>query len=275
MTIAATCLAHRCFVSGLVALAAMLHTLSALADTPSTSTWEPLWEISDEFNGSDLDMKKWENLHRSYPGKKPGVYSRENVRVRNGMLELGAQVTTALNGQLGYTVAYVGGKQMSRYGYYEVRAKPMPARINSAFWLYRWTPTGTYEVDVFEIFATSPGHERTIHTNVHAYLGDPALETDLNRQSDPFGWKVPEPLGAGFHTYGLEWNEQEFRFYFDNQLIRTKPNTVWHEAMYVRFTTETHPNWGGLPLTGELPAVFLIDYFRAWRAAKPGPKVAP
>ena len=204
MRVAATHSIRYWFASVLVVISALLITLSAQADTPSTSRWEPLWEISDEFNGTELDPKKWENLHRSYPGKKPGVYSRDNVRVRNGMLELSAQATRAPNGQMGYTVAYVGGKQMSRYGYYEVRAKPMPARINSAFWLYRWTPTGTYEVDVFEIFATSPGHEKTIHTNAHVYHGDPNLESDKNRQSDPLGWKAPEPLGADFHTYGLE-----------------------------------------------------------------------
>ena len=272
MLIATTHSIFNYYMAGVVAIAGVLPTLSALADTPSTSRWEPLWDISDEFNGSDLDLKKWENFNRFYPGKKPGVYSPENVRVRNGMLELWAQATSAQNRQSGYTVAYVGGKQMSRYGYFEVRAKPMPARINSAFWLYRWTPTGTYEVDVFEVFATSPGHEKTMHTNAHAYHGDPKLESDQNRQSDPFGWQAPEPLGAGFHTYGLEWNENELRFYFDNQLVRTKPNTDWHEAMSVRFTTETHPDWGGMPTRGELPAAFLIDYFRAWRAVKSGPK---
>ncbi len=31
-----------------------------------------------------------------------------------------------------------------------------------------------------------------------------------------------------FHTYGLEWDEKEMKFYFDGELIRTKPHTLNH-----------------------------------------------
>lgn len=256
-------------------LSSALVTQPALADTPSTSRWEPMLEISDEFNGAELDMTKWDNFNRSYPGKKPGFYARENVQVRGGMLELWARAKDAASGAGGYSVAYVGGKRQSLYGYFEVRAKPMSARINSSFWLYRWTPTGTYEVDVFEIFSTSPGHEHSVHTNTHAYHGDPSLESEQNRRSDPFTWSTPIALGGDFHIYGFEWNERELRFYFDNRLIRSKPNTDWHEAMSVRFTAETHPDWGGLPTRSELPAAFLVDYIRAWRSVSPGRDAKP
>lgn len=246
-----------------VSLVGALTTHLARSDTPSTKHWAFDWVLSDEFNGSQLDTAKWDNMNASYAGSPPGVYARDNVLVQGGRLELRARVGGSGNA---YRVAYVGAKQPTLYGYFEVRAKPMSARINSAFWLYKWTPTGTREIDIFEVLATSPGHERSVHTNTHYFNGDPSLESDQNRRSDPVTWQAPLPLRDDFHTYGFEWSERELRFYFDNQLIRSTPNTEWHEPMFVRFTAETHPGWGGLPVAGELPASYLVEYFRAWHA---------
>ena len=49
-----------------------------------------------------------------------------------------------------------------------------------AFWLYKWAPTGTREIDIFEIFAASFWHERSAHTNTRYFNGDPSLESDQN-----------------------------------------------------------------------------------------------
>jgi hypothetical protein len=35
--------------------------------------------------------------------------------------------------------------------------------------------------------------------------------------------------------------------------------------MSINLDTETWPDWVGLPERRELPAVFKVDYFRAWR----------
>lgn len=248
------------------------------ADTPPGKHWIPMPELSDEFNSETLAPHKWETTNPYYPGKKPGMYVPENVRIRNGMLELWARAENpakAREGYHGFTVAYLASKQKLRYGYLEVRAKPMAARIDCGFWLYRWTETGTYEIDIFEIGATSPGHENVVHTNLHYYLGDPALENDRNRQSAPLGWNSGQSLAQDFHTYGLEWDEREIRFYFDDRPIRSVPNRQFHHAMSVRFSAETQPDWFGLPQRGELPAAFLVDYLRVWRDAADPTNLAP
>lgn len=249
--------------------------LPAQADTPPGKIWMPVPELSDEFNGDVLDERRWETHNRYYAGKKPGLYVPRNVRVSAGMLELWARPESmpgAPSGYRDYTVAYASSKAMVHYGYLEVRARPMAARIDCGFWLYRWTETGTYEIDIFEIGGTAPGHENLVHTNLHYYLGDPARENDQNRRSAPLAWIAQRALAADFNTYGLEWNDRELRFYFNDRLIRSVPNRHFHHAMSARFSAETQPDWFGLPRRGELPASFQIDYLRVWREADP---VAP
>lgn len=258
-------------------LMTLLVATSAFADPPPSGKWQPMPELWDEFNGGSLAATHWETRSPYYPGKKPGLYMAHNVEVKGGTLNLWAQAESAPNapaGYRGYSTAYVTSRQTAQYGYFEVRARPMAARINSAFWLYRWTENGTYEIDVFEIGGTAPRHENAVHTNVHVFKGQPELENDRNRLSDPFAWAAPQRLTDDFHVYGLEWDEQELRFYFDDQLIRRKANTSWHVPMAIRFTVETHPDWFGLPKAGELPGVFQVDYLRAWRRAPGGAQAA-
>lgn len=252
----------------LLGLTLALATLPALADTPPSGRWHPLPELWDEFNGNALDTNRWETRSPYYQGKQPGQYSQRNVEVNQGVLNLWTRAETLPNAPAGYhdfTVAHLKSRQPVKYGYFEVKAKAMDAKINSAFWLGRWTETGTYEIDIMEVGGASKGHEYAVHTNTHVFLGDPKLENDRNRISDPYTFEANTRLADGFHVYGLEWDEKELKFYFDNKLIRKKSNTHWHVPMHVLFTTETHPDWMGLPERSDLPHVFQIDYFRAWK----------
>lgn len=249
-------------------------SLPAQGDTPPNGNWQPMPDFWDEFNGDKLDASRWETRSPYYPGKPPGLYQPQNVTLDKGMLQLWVKPETVANAPSGYhsfTTAYLTTRKTVLYGYFEVRAKPVKARINSGFWFYRWTETGTYEIDVFEIGGTAPKHENVVHTNTHVFKGNPEHENDQNRRSDPQGWSAGNMMLADdFHIYGLEWDEHELRYYFDNALIRRKPNTSWHVPMHLRFSTETHPNWFGLPRSGEVPAAFLVDYVRAWRKVPGG-----
>lgn len=262
----------------LMSMVVAIVCIPAFGDTPATGRWQPLPELWDEFSSEVLDATRWETRNPHYPGKKPALYMSRNVTVKGGMLNLWAKSETVPNAPVGYhsyTTAYVTSKQAVLYGYFEVRARPMNARVNNGFWFYRWTETGTYEIDVFEIGGSAPKHENVVHTNTHVFKGRPEMENDSNRISDPNSWSAgPSRLADGFHVYGFEWDEQELRFYFDGQLIRSKANTVWHVPMHLRFSTETHPDWFGLPTPGELPAAFLIDYVRAWQRV-PGTEKRP
>jgi len=257
--------------------AVLIGSLPAWADTPPTGRWEPMIEIWDEFNGAQLDLKKWAHLQiPDYPGRKPGMMMPYNAKLESGELNLYTRMETVPRAPPGYnfTTASIVNRDMVQYGYFEVRAKVMKSRVNSAFWLYRWTATATFEIDIFEISGTAPGHETSLHTNAHVYYGPPEQENDQTRRSDPKIWKTSVPLANDYHVYGLEWDENEIKWYFDGKLVRTKANTDWHIPMKIILGTEIHADWMGLPEPYELPGSFKVDYFRAWRKATVNPKAA-
>ncbi len=246
----------------------MLTTPWTWASTPPEGRWEPIAEIWDEFDAPRLDTAKWDDRNLYNKGKKPGLFVPRNIQLDNGKLNIWARsenVPGAPSGYHSFTTAAITSSSLVKYGYFEVRAKVMRSRVTNAFWLYRWTETGTYEIDIFEIAGSAPGHERTIHTNTHVYYGAPELENDQNRISDPSKWQAPAPLADEYHIYGLEWNDKELKWYFDDKLISTKANEHWHIPMSIKFSAETWPGWVGLPSKGELPAVFQVNYFRAWK----------
>jgi beta-glucanase (GH16 family) len=254
--------------------ALLVASLPSWAGTPPEGRWEPIAEIWDEFDGPRLDSSKWDNNNPYYKGKKPGLFMPNNIQQDNGELSIWARAENIPGAPLGYhsfTTASMTSSQMVQYGYFEVRAKVMRSSVINAFWLYRWTETGTYEIDIFEIAGGARGQAQTIHTNTHVYQGPPELESDRNRISDSAEFNSPVPLADDYHTYGFEWNEKELKWYFDGQLIRTKPNNFWHLPMNIKLSAETFPGWVGLPSKGELPAAFRVEYFRAWRKAADTP----
>jgi beta-glucanase (GH16 family) len=237
------------------------------ADPPTTGQWEFAPEFSDEFNAPHLDTRKWLAQHPFYFGRKPGLIHPDRVAVKDGFLNLWVQREVPQGTPAGYqyTYGYLQSRQSLLYGYLEVRAKLPKSAANSGFWLYRWSETGTFEIDVFEIAPRAKGHERTIHTNAHVYLGPPQLENDANRISDPRSWTAPFDPSEDFHLYGLQWDALSLRYYVDGKLIREKPNTHWDKPMHIQFSIEIHPEWMGLPDPATLQEAFQVDYLRVWR----------
>jgi len=78
-------------------------------------------------------------------------------------------------------------------------------------------------------------------------------------------WSAPFDLADGYHVYGLEWDERELKFYVDGLLVRSGPNTDWHQPLTLNFDSETMPEWFGLPDPTDLPSTFSIEYVRAWK----------
>lgn len=259
---------HRPTVLALCLYLAITQTMAA---TPDSSRWEPIPELWDEFSSEGLNSEKWDGDNPYYKGKKPGMFAPHNIQVTGHELKLWAREENpplALSGYHSYTTSAISSKQEVKYGYFEVKAKAMRSRVNNAFWLYRWSDKGTYEIDIFEASGGHPQKHNMLHTNAHVYVGPPELENDTNRISDPMTWKAPASLADDYHIYGLEWDESEIRWYFDDKLIRSKPNQHWHAPMRIKLSVETHPDWFGLPKKGELPAFMQVQYFRAWKKAR-------
>jgi len=238
------------------------------AGPPEERDWEPIQELSDEFNISTLDRGQWDDHNPRWGGRPPGYFSKANVQVRDGYLTLRAREETLPNALLPYrdfTTAAVKSKHKVLYGYFEVRARPMRSRIGSGFWFYDQEPDHWTEIDVFEIGAGAPGHERAYHTNAHVFHTPEYRGTVKEHMRNPSTIQVSWVLSEEFHVYGLEWDEKEIKWYIDDQLVRTLPNAYWHYPLYMNLDTETLPNWFGLPDKGELPTEYIIDYVRSWK----------
>ena len=76
----------------------------------------------------------------------------------------------------------------------------------------------------------------------------------------------------GFHTFTLEWNEEEYIFLIDNVVTwRTSAGGVSKVPAYIKLTGElsteswaTGDWWANDPSYGNFPDYFLIDYVRVW-----------
>lgn len=162
------------------------------------------------------------------------------------------------SGRLHTRVLSPPGPHTWKYGRVEIRAKlAYGGGTWSAFWMmphpekYKtWPQSG--EIDILEaVNLRSPNASPdAVESNVHlcsppgTYYttkqqpnsGCPKLSNDfpgINYQQAHIPQKLllsPDSGGCwpdlsnGFHTYALEWNEWQMRFYLDDQLI----HTVWH-----------------------------------------------
>jgi len=238
---------------------------------PKDSRWEPIPALTDEFDGGSLDPRKWYPNNPHWKGRKPGFFHTGNVSVSDRKLHLTMKredLPGLPKGYHTYTSAAVKSKATVRYGYFEIKCRPMSSRGSSALWFYDSTPEIWTEIDVFEMGAGAPRHQSTVHMNAHVFhtLANPGRHWSKGGK-----WKAPYKLADGYRVYALEWNRDKIKYYVDGAVVREMDNTHWRQPLYLNFDSETMPKWFGLPEKGTLPSTFSIEYVRAWKKAG-GPK---
>ncbi len=240
-----------------------------LSDQTNEGHWVKYEPMTDEFDGVTLDSTKWWPKNPGWLGRQPAYFWPGNVTVSDGKLHLTMRRQEVPEmpkdkGYHTYTSAAVQSKGRVKYGYFEVKAKPMKSRGSSSFWFYNSAPEEWTEIDVFEIGGKSPGFERKYNMNVHVFR----TPTENEHWSSHGVWTAPSDLADDYHVYGLEWDENRVKWYFDGVLVRWVENTHWHQALTLNFDSETMPNWFGLPQDGDLPSTYSIEYVRAWKRAE-------
>jgi beta-glucanase (GH16 family) len=232
--------------------------------------WDLIQELSDEFNDPGLDSSKWYDHNPGWLGRQPAYFSDENVQVKDGLLTLIARTEDLPNVPEGYhtfTTAAVQSKARVKYGYFEIRCRPMDSRCSSAFWFYAIDPDIWTEIDVFEICGRHPDKEweQKFFATTHVFK---TPEDGENHLSDHEVWIAPFRLADEFFTVGLEWNEKEIKWYVNGEVVRTRENTHWHQPLTMNFDSETMPEWWGLPDTEDPTGYFQIDYIRSWKRVR-------
>ena len=242
-----------------------------LSDQANRAGWAPDRRFWDEFGGARLDPERWWDHNPTWKGRQPAAFLPSNVRVRDGQLHLTMRKEEPpeelrKEGYHTYTSAAVQSKERVLYGYFEVRARAMKSHGSSAFWFYFNEPERWTEIDVFEIAGGKPEWDRRQFITVHVMH----TPEDKKHRSVGSHFDAPFRLADDFHVYGLEWDEKELRFFLDGALVRSGPNTHWHQPLTINFDSETMPDWFGLPLDKDLPSTYSIDYLRVWRKLDAG-----
>ncbi|MEM9660433.1 MAG: family 16 glycosylhydrolase, partial [Planctomycetota bacterium] len=160
-----------------------------------------------------------------------------------------------------YTSASVQAKELSHFGYYEVRAKPMDSAGSSSFWFAGTSSGWRTEIDIFELGGKAKGHERRYNMNLHVFR----RPGDKRHTNCGDAWHAPFRFADGFHVFGLAWTPDRLTYYVDGAPVRWVENRYWRQPLYLIFDSETMPDWLGLPEDKDLPSVFEIDYVRVWR----------
>ena len=198
--------------------------------------WVLVW--SDEFDGASIDTNKWSHEVNCEGGgnfeQQCYTDSDENSFVSDGMLNIVAKPSTD-GEQLPYTSARMVTKNKGdwTYGRFEMRAKlPYGQGTWPAFWMLStdevygsWPKSG--EIDIMEavnLKEINTAGEVENSTVGQLYYGTGGV--DQNGQFTNSGTQYDNIDGTNpandFHTYSVEWQEGEIRWYVDGYLFQTQ-----------------------------------------------------
>jgi beta-glucanase (GH16 family) len=242
----------------------ILHNLSA-------QCWLPVW--SDEFNGTTLDLQKWEpqiggggwgNNELQYYTARP-----ENIEMSGTSLKIIARAEN-YGGEI-YTSARLRTKNLAdfTFGKFEAEMKlPAGAGLWPAYWMlpsetfYGIWPAGG-EIDFMEYLGQNTA---TCYHTVHAGMPLTSSSTTYNLASGSFS--------STFHIFSAEWEPNVIRFYVDGILVSTKtPSNIAPPAIW-RFDRIFHQilnlavggNWPGTPPPAtQFPAEVEVKYVRVFQ----------
>ena len=238
----------------------------------------------DEFDGTELDTKKWEyDTGRNKEGwfnNEKQYYSagNRNLKVAKGHLTIEARHEKLdpskfpdWGGQ-----AYTSGRIFSKgagwtYGFYEVRAK-LPCGIGTwpAIWMLpvhmeKWPDDG--EIDIMEQVGAEPN---LIYSSLHTKLFNFTIKTQRSAQK-----LVPTSCSA-FHVYQLDWRPHSITIGVDGHgILRTLDNVPGGKGAWPYFTPfrmilnlAIGGDWGGEKGIDDrsMPQEMEVDYVRVWQA---------
>jgi beta-glucanase (GH16 family) len=223
---------------------------------------------SDDFNGEQVDWRKWTKTPEKF-----GAWSwdnESNATVANGILTLTltlrrSQAPAPVAGGKGKpggesVVSFTSGMLKSyakgTYGYYEARIKGAPLFPGAcpSFWLYskiddtQIQPEAVRysEVDIVELTQRGggmPGNERITDHNLHTILSNGTSGVKGRAWHRPHDarykvaqaieYKAPFDPRDDFHTYGCLVSKDVIIWYVDSVEIGRKPNAHWHKEMNV------------------------------------------
>lgn len=256
------------------------HDKSQGADPiPVPEGYKLVWH--DEFDGAAIDLTKWEHEVNAQGGGNNELQYYTD-RSQNSWVEDSVLVIQALKehytgpeGTREYTSARLRTRNRGdwKYGRFEIRAKlPSGQGLWPAIWMLPtdwvyggWAASG--EIDIMELL----GHEpQKVYGTLH-YGGEWPNNVHTGDAYSLSGGSFT----TDFHTFTLDWDSTQFRWYVDDILYQTQ--TSWYSTGYAYpapFDQRFHlllnvavgGNWPGNPdNTTSFPQRMEVDYVRVFQ----------
>ncbi len=248
--------------------------------TPTTD-WDLVW--ADEFDapdGASPDPERWSfntggggwgNGERQYYTDRA-----ENAVIEDGVLRICAREEEEPYRGYRYTSARLVTKRKGdwTYGRFEVRARlPAGQGVWPAIWMlpshmaYGGWPMGG-EIDIMEMVGHDPIR---VHGTLH--YGDPHTYT-----GHYYVLRTGDTFADDFHTFSLEWEPGEIRWYVDGYYYQTQ--TEWFTSkldaeypapfdrpFHLLLNVAVGGRWPGNPdETTEFPECMAVDYVRVYQS---------
>lgn len=181
---------------------------------------------SDNFD-DQIDINKWIIWDTD-----DGYWDPNNVGTENGNLKL----IGAKDSDNRLHTGSIRSKETFQYGYISIKAKLVKGRgFMSQLWMNSLAPkscdqnpphwTGTYpEIDLNEM----PGdYVDTVSNTIHWWTSgcDGGIKQRVTRPN--------LDLTQDFHYYGVEWDQNNIRFYLDGELTYSIPNQIYEPMSIV------------------------------------------
>lgn len=273
---------------------------------PGQIGWELVWQ--DEFNGSALDEKKWSRTLDCGGGGNHELQCYtdrpDNSFIKAGILHLAAKEESFSGPKLpendsryqredtSKTLPFTSARLHSKtkfdfkYGRVDVRAKVADGKgMWSAIWMLpsesvygRWPASG--EIDIMEALNPGLGPDE-VHGTLHYGLSWPQWENKVQ------AYHLDHNPAEQFHTYAIEWESDQIRWYVDGQHYQTQTASGWYnytwqgqdkgfqadnprapfdQAFYLILNLAIGGNWPGDPDRNWLnDREMLIDYVRVYQ----------
>ncbi len=202
---------------------------------PTKDEWILFWsdefdKTGDNLDSNGLDLSKWDYQigigDNGWGNNEQEYYTTNNTKVIDGNLVITPKMETMGGKPFTSSRLWTSAHFSKKYGKFEARIKlPVGKGFWPAFWMMPkndvyggWAASG--EIDIMEARGAEPSKiGGTLHYG-GSWPSNKYTGTDYNF---PEGESI-----ADFHTYAIEWEPGEIRWYVDGKLYQTQNN--WSTA---------------------------------------------
>jgi beta-glucanase (GH16 family) len=222
-------------------------------------TYQVVWE--DNFDGTTLNTSKWKYRNEGKPAGKYATVSRNNIEL-DGKGNMLIKITKDSEGKY-YTGALFTRKIFeTTYGYFECRAAMHKQLGPEVFFRLLSDSYGkTLDpakdgaiISIFQYYRKAPDKiQHAVYWN-----GFGADRQKVNKQIQLKG------IDTGFHTFGLEWTQEEYIFYVDGKETWRTSEAVSQCNEYLNLAADL-AGFGGDPAEGNFPDAITFDYVKVYK----------